>query len=201
MAAPLKHYDTQYFQQWYRTRPDIGGAARLARKVALAVACAEYWLERPVRTVLDVGAGEAAWRAPLLRLRPRLRYLGFDASPWAVHRFGRTRNLHLASFGDFAHLRPCAPVDLLVCADVMHYVPSAELARGLPGLAALCGGVAFLETFTATDEIEGDLEGFMARAPGWYRRRLANAGFTPVGSHCWAGPALAGHAAALESFP
>ena len=192
-----KHYDQAYFQRWYR-RGDIGGAPRLARKVALAVACAEYYLERPIRSVLDIGCGEGAWRAPLLKLRPQLRYLGFDNSEFAIARHGRRRNLHHARFGDFALLRPCPPVDLLVCADVLHYLPSRELLRGLRGLAELCGGVGFLETFTAEDEFEGDHEGFQARSGAWYRKRLGAAGLAPVGSHCWLGPALAGHAAALE---
>ncbi|CRD47608.1 hypothetical protein BN1263180041 [Stenotrophomonas maltophilia] len=65
-----KTYDAAYFQRWYR-RADIGGSARLARKVTLAVASAEYYLERPIRSVLDIGCGEGAWRAPLLKLRPR----------------------------------------------------------------------------------------------------------------------------------
>ena len=129
-----KQYDADYFQRWYRDG-DIGGAPRLARKVALAVAVAEYHLERPIRTVLDVGCGEGAWRAPLLKLRPKLQYLGFDSSEYAVRRFGRTRNLHHARFEDFQYLRPCAPVDLLVCSDVLHYLPTRELKRGLPGLA------------------------------------------------------------------
>ena len=128
-----KHYDADYFQRWYRDG-DIGGAPRLARKVALAVAVAEYHLERPIRTVLDIGCGEGAWRAPLLKLRPKLQYLGFDSSEYAVRRYGRTRNLHMARFGDFAWLRPCAPVDLLVCSDVMHYVPDRELRAGLAGV-------------------------------------------------------------------
>ena len=131
-----KQYDRDYFDRWYRRR-GIGGARRLARKVALAVATAEYHLERPLRTVLDIGCGEGAWRAPLLRLRPQARYVGFDASPYAVARYGRTRNLHLARFADFALLRPCPPADLLVCSDVLHYLSTRELDRGLPGLAAL----------------------------------------------------------------
>ena len=102
-----KTYDAAYFQRWYR-RADIGGSARLARKVALAVASAEYYLERPIRSVLDIGCGEGAWRAPLLKLRPKVEYLGFDSSEYAVRRYGGTRNLHLARFGDFAWLRPCA---------------------------------------------------------------------------------------------
>ena len=37
--APDKRYDQDYFDRWYR-RGGIGGARRLARKVALAVATA-----------------------------------------------------------------------------------------------------------------------------------------------------------------
>jgi predicted TPR repeat methyltransferase len=192
-----KTYDRHYFDHWYR-REEMQDPRRLARKVALAVSVAEHYLERPVRSVLDIGCGEGAWRAPLLKLRPKLRYLGFDSSDYAILRHGTRRDLHLARFGEFAWLRPCAPVDLLVCADVLHYLPARELGQGLPGLAELCGGVAFLETFSASDEFEGDTEGFQPRTAAWYRRRLQAVGFTALGSNCWLGPALAGSASALE---
>jgi len=192
-----KQYDQAYFDRWYR-EGGIGDRARLARKVALAVATAEYHLERPIRTVLDVGAGEAAWRAPLLKLRPGLRYLGFDSSEYAVRRFGRRRQLHLARFGDFEHLRPCAPVDLLVCSDVLHYLSTKELDRGLPGLAELCGGVAFLETFTREDRAVGDEHDFQQRPAAFYRKRFDAVGFTQAGSHLWLSPALRARATALE---
>lgn len=193
-----KQYDAAYFQYWYR-QGGIGGRQRLARKIALALATAEYYLERPIRSALDIGAGEAAWRAPLLKLRPRLRYLAFDGSHDAVERFGRRRNLHLACFGDFQWLRPCPPVDLLICSDVLHYLSRSELDRGLPGLAALCGGVAFLETFTREDAPEGDLVGFQQRQAGFYRRRFEAVGFRALGSHCWLSPNLAAQVSALES--
>lgn len=197
-----KHYDHAYFQRWYRDPAlragAIGGAARLARKVALAVATAEYHLERPIRSVLDIGCGEGAWRAPLLKLRPKLQYLGFDSSTYAIERFGARRNLHLARFGDFEHLRPCAPADLLVCSDVLHYLATRELDRGLPALAQLCGGVAFLETFTRSDGIDGDTEGFHARPAGFYRERFAAIGLAPLGSHLWLSPDLRDGVAALE---
>jgi len=197
-AEPMhKRYDQRYFDTWYRGR-GMGGAQRLARKVALAVATAEYHLERPLRSVLDIGCGEGAWRAPLLRMRPRAQYLGFDSSEYAITRFGRRRNLHLARFADFAHLRPCPPVDLLVCSDVMHYLPLRELDRGLPGLAELCGGVAFLECFAREDHTEGDDVDFQARPASFYRRRFSALGFRQVGSHCWLSPLRAADAAALE---
>lgn len=192
-----KQYDREYFERWYRD-PAIGGPARLARKVALAVSTAEYYLERPLRSVLDIGCGEGAWRAPLLKLRPKAQYLGFDSSEYAIERFGARRNLYLARFGDFEHLRPCPPVDLLVCSDVLHYLPTRELNRGLPALAELCGGVAFLETFTRADGIDGDTEEFNARPARFYRDRFAAVGLQPLGSHLWLSPALAGATAALE---
>ena len=192
-----KHYDRAYFDRWYRDG-GIGGPARLARKVALAVATAEYHLERPIRSVLDIGCGEGAWRAPLRKLRPRVQYLGFDASEYAIARHGRIRNLRLARFGDFATLRPCAPADLLVCSDVLHYLPTRELDRGLPALADLCGGVAFIEVFAREDETEGDDHDFQPRPAAFYRRRLRAVGLQPLGSHCWLSPARVPLATALE---
>ena len=192
-----KRYDQDYFDRWYR-HGGIGDRARLARKVALAVAAAEYHLERPIKTVLDIGAGEAAWRAPLLKLRKGVQYLGFDSSEYAVARYGRRRNLHFARFGDFEHLRPTAPVDLLICSDVLHYVPARELDRGLPGLAELCGGVAFLETFAREDRAVGDEHDFQQRPASFYRKRFEALGFAQVGSHLWLSPALKERATALE---
>lgn len=192
-----KTYDQAYFQRWYRGRD---GADRLAltRKVALAVSLAEYYLERPVRSVLDVGCGEAAWRAPLLKLRPKLRYQGVDSSEYAIGRYGRSRNIALAGFGQLAELRFGAPVDLLICSDVLHYVPTAELKRGLSGFRELCGGLAFLELYAKGDEIEGDLRGFLPRSAEKYRRWFASAGFTACGPHAYLSESLRKRVMALE---
>jgi len=192
-----KAYDRAYFDRWYR-RGGIGNTARLARKVALAVATAEYHLERPVRSVLDIGCGEGAWRAPLLKLRPKVHYMGFDPSAYAITRHGRARNLHHARFADFEYLRPCAPVDLLVCSDVLHYLPTRELTRGLPALADLCGGVAFIEVFAREDDAVGDEHEFQSRPARFYVRHLRALGLHPLGSQCWLSPALAARATTLE---
>ena len=194
-----KTYDRHYFEHWYRRSGHASGRAALtARKAAFAVAMAEYYLGRPVRTVLDVGCGEGAWRAPLLKLRPKLHYRGVDSSEYAVARYGRTRNLALVGFGQLEHVRFGAPVDLLVCSDVLHYVPSAELKRGLSAFTELCGGVAFIDLYTKQDKISGDLRGFHARTAAWYRKRFDAAGLTSCGSHGYLMPALVHEATALE---
>lgn len=192
-----KTYDSAYFQRWYRDR-GIAGRAALARKVALAVAVAEFYLERPIRSVLDVGCGEAPWRAPLLKLRPGLHYQGVDSSEYAVARYGRTRNIALASFGQLGELRFGRPVDLLVCSDVIHYVPTAELKRGLAGFSEHCDGVAFLELYTGGDDIAGDKKGFLPRSAKSYRQWFKDAGFVSCGSHAYLSENLHANAVELE---
>jgi SAM-dependent methyltransferase len=195
--APAKQYDQAYFERWYRARA-AAGQADLGRKVAMAVAVAEFYLQRPIRSVLDVGCGEGAWRKPLLALRPRLHYQGLDASEYAVRRYGRARNIALARFGQLGQLRVGPPADLLVCSDVIHYVPTPELRRGLQGFAELCDGVAFLELYTASDAVAGDFEGFIPRPAAQYRRLFRAAGFLPCGSQCYLSPNLHPNAVALE---
>jgi len=194
-----KRYDQRYFDRWYRTpRQRVGLRSLLERKVALAVAVAEYHLGHPLRSVLDIGCGEGAWRSPLLKLRPRLHYMGVDASEYAVARHGARRNLKLASFSQLAELRFGPAVDLLICSDVLHYLNTPELKRGLLGFAELCDGVAFIEVFARGDEFIGDTVGYTARPASSYRQWLLEAGFRACGSHCYLGARLTESASALE---
>jgi SAM-dependent methyltransferase len=194
-----KQYDQPYFDRWYRDpRRRVKSPLVLERKVRMVVAIAEHHLGHALGSVLDVGCGEAAWLAPLRKLRPRVRYLGLDSSNYAVARYGRARNVRHCAFGQLAEQRFDDPVDLLVCSDVMHYLPTVELERGLAGFAELCHGVAFLEVFCKGDDFVGDREGFVARSAAWYRRAFARAGFTHAGSHCYLSRALRERASALE---
>lgn len=186
-----KQYDRAYFDRWYRDpRWTVVHQGVLARRVQLAVAACEYLLEREIRTVLDVGCGEAPWRAFLKLARPKVRYTGIDSSEYAVKRYGRTRDLRLGSLGTLGRMRLDPPYDLIVCSDVLHYVGTDEAARGLKAIERLLGGVAFIEMFAKEDATEGDQEGFQKRPASTYRRLLAKAGLIPLGLHCYAGRML-----------
>jgi len=196
-----KAYDRAYFDKWYRNpRLAVSSRNELARKAALAVSVAEYYLGHRVRNVLDVGCGEGVWRAPLRALRPGIGYLGLDSSEYAVERYGRSRNLRLATFGQLGELRFETTFDLIVCSDVLHYVRTPELRRGLRGIVEMLDGVAFLELFTSRDAPDGDKLGFLPRTPQWYRATFARAGLIACGTHCYIGPRLQGSVAALEHF-
>jgi len=193
----VKRYDKAYFDKWYR-RQRVNAPAEVRRKVALAVAAAEYFLARALRDVLDVGCGEGAWREHLRALRPRVHYLGVDPSDYAVETFGRARNLRKASFGELASLRIDRQFDLVVSSDAIHYVPDDELRRGLPALVALAGGIVFLDLLTAEDDIVGDMEGLIRRSAAWYRKLFRQHGLIPVGPYTWAAPPLHSSIAAME---
>lgn len=194
-----KAYDEHYYRRWYHdpARRVITPAA-VARKVHLVTAIAESLLERPIRSVLDVGCGEGPWRAHLRKLRPGVRYVGVESSEYVVRRFGARRGIVRGAFGTVGTLGLDGPFDLVVVCDVLHYVPDGELGPGLAGIAALLGGVTYLEAYTTEDEIEGDRSDWHHRSPEFYRRHFRRAGLQHVGMHCYVGASLGGATAALE---
>lgn len=194
-----KQYDKAYFDKWYRhPRHRITARDELQRKAALALSTAEYFLGRAARSALDIGCGEGAWRAPLLALRPRLRYLGIDPSEYAVSRFGARRNILLGSFAQLADLGIDQSFDLVVCSDVLHYVPDRELRAGLEDMVPMVGGLAYIEVLTAEDDIVGDLHGLIRRRAAWYRKQFTAAGLTGVGPYCWLSPQLRENVSELQ---
>ena len=86
----MKTYDREYYRRWYED-PETRIATRegLARKVAFAVAAAEFMLARRVESVLDVGCGEGTWRAPLRKLRPKATYVGVESSEYVIAKYGK----------------------------------------------------------------------------------------------------------------
>jgi SAM-dependent methyltransferase len=194
-----KQYDKAYFDRWYRGRKTrVSTHAEVRRKVTLAVTMCEYFLHRPIRNVLDIGCGEGAWLPHLRALRPRVSYLGLDSSDYAIQRFGAERNIRKASFGELPKLR-LGVYDLVICSDVMHYVPDGELRAGIRTVAEVTDGLAFLEVLTKEDEIVGDLDGFHRRPAAWYRKLFGSVDMTFVGPYCWLSPAFRNSVAELES--
>jgi SAM-dependent methyltransferase len=190
-ADPGAAYDRAYFDHWYRDE-GFGSRSLLRRKVGFAVAAAEYLLGRPLRSVLDVGCGEGPWQPALADLRPGATYVGVDPSAYAVGRYGKRRNLRLGSFGGLAGAVALedGPFDLVVCVDVLGYVPDADMAAGLSAIADRLAGVALIEVFTAADEFEGDVEHYRRRPASAYSQWFADAGLARVGPNLFVGSAV-----------
>ena len=198
-ATGRKSYDEAYFTKWYRDpRTRVHAPDAVRRKIRMVASVAEHFLGHKLRTVLDIGAGEGAWRAELRRLRPDLRYVGLDPSEYVVAKYGKRRNIRLGAFEQIPSMSLGSGFDLIVCADVLQYVPDAALKRGLRHVTGLLNGVAFLEAYTTGDDMEGDLEGWHPRSKVRYRRIFADAGLVACGMHCYLTRELADNAVELE---
>lgn len=166
--------------------------------MALVLGVAEWVLTRSVRHVLDVGCGEALWRAPLMARRPGVTYHGVDPSAYVVARYGRRRNVRHGTFGTLGALALRERYDLIVCADMLHYLRAAELRAGLAEVAARLGGIAYLPVATSSDDVAGDVRSLVRRSPAWYRARFREAGLAPVGLECYVRRDTLDDLAALE---
>ena len=194
-----KRYDRAYYDRWYRRpRTRVSSTESRSRKVHFAVSVAEYVLQRPIRSVLDIGAGEGLWYPLLRRMRPNVRYVGVDPSEYAVKRFGKSRHLRLGDFGSLHRMRLPSNQDLIICSDVLQYVEDSELARGLRRIQRLLGGIAYIEAYASGDDMIGDMDGWHFRPASFYRRVFQEAGFTRCGLHCYAGRAASRALLAME---
>jgi SAM-dependent methyltransferase len=195
----VKRYDHAYYARFYRDpETRVLSPAERRRRVAAVVALAERWLDRPLRSVLDVGCGPGLWGREILRLRPRASYLGFEPSPAIRARRSGRFEIRRGGVGDLAALPERRRFDLVLCIDVLHYLSTAEVDRALATLVPRARGLLVLEVLTADEGITGDLADLRRRRARWWRQRFARRGLVAVGLHGWLPRALADAPAALE---
>jgi SAM-dependent methyltransferase len=198
-VSDFERYDKRYFDKWYRDpKHRVSTPAGLSRRAALVLSMAEYYLERKVRTVLDVGCGEGQWQPVLAKLRPGISYTGVDPSEYAIKRYARRRNLFLGTFGNLPQIGFLESYDLVLCSNVLYYVPGKELDLGMAELVPRIGGVAFLEAYASDGSLKGDTASMEKRDGAFYRRLFRRHGLMSCGSHCYVGPMLAGQVTDLE---
>jgi SAM-dependent methyltransferase len=186
MTKRTKNFDKTYFDKWYRSRKHkIGTRADLERQIHLGVAAAELVLMRPIRSVLDVGAGEGRWHPIIKEIRPRAKYYGIDPSEYTVSRFGKERNIVQGGITDITRLFKRKKFDLVVCWGVLNYLPPATVQEGLKQIASVLEGVAFLEIYTDKDEVEGDTRDWYTHPASQYLKMAKKAGLSHCGLNCY----------------
>lgn len=163
-------FDRSFYRRFYldpRTR--VMTREEMERRAG-AVGAVVAHLEIPVRRILDAGCGLGWMRAPLLRAFPRASYTGIEVSEHLCARYGWKRS-SVAAFRDRAGF------DLIICHDVMQYLPEREARRAMRNLGRLCRGALYFHAPTSedwrdsADQDASDSDVYL-RPAQWYRARL-----------------------------
>jgi len=175
-------FDHDYYQRFYfNPRTAVTSKAEMDARARLIASCVDY-IGLPVSKILDAGCGIGLLRAPLQRALRRARYVGLEYSEYLCRRYGWQQ-------GSIESFRSRERFDLVICYDVLQYLPAAHARRAIGNLARLCRGALYFGALTLedwrdncdqrrTDRIAG------LRSGRWYRRELAQA-FTAVGCGVW----------------
>jgi SAM-dependent methyltransferase len=181
-APPANNFSAAYFRKFYLNAATRVVTAAEMRSRAALIAGALKQCQIPVRSILDAGCGIGLLRKPFGKLLPRARYVGLEASEYLCARFRWIRG----SIVDFA---PPKPFDLVICYDVLQYLPDAQAARAIVNFGKLAGAALYVSALTTEDWRENcdrsrTDRAVHLRSGAWYRRRL-NKSFRYVGFGIW----------------
>jgi 2-polyprenyl-3-methyl-5-hydroxy-6-metoxy-1,4-benzoquinol methylase len=175
-------FDRDYYQRFYfNPRTAVTSRAEMRCRARLILACLQY-IGLPVSRILDAGCGVGLLRAPLSRSLKRARYTGLEYSEYLCQRYGWLQ-------GSVDSFRSRERYDLVICYDVLQYLPPMRARRAIANLGRLCRGALYFGALTRedwrdncdqtrTDRIAG------LRPGNWYRRELSR-WFRPLGCGVW----------------
>jgi SAM-dependent methyltransferase len=181
-ASSPRKFDRAFFRRFYLDpKTAVASRAEMDARGRLIAAFARY-LELDVGRILDAGCGLGLLRPSLRRSLPGADYVGLEVSSYLCRRFGWTR-------GSIADWKTRRRFDLVICYDVLQYVPDSAAVRALANLGRLCHGILYFSALTREDwrhhADRACTDGAVHLRPaGWYRRRL-DRHFIEAGAGLW----------------
>jgi SAM-dependent methyltransferase len=175
-------FDRAYYQRYYHDpRTAVTSRSEMHTRATM-IAAGVHYLGLPVRRILDAGCGVGLMRAPLLRRLPGAEYVGLEASEYLCRQYGWRH-------GTMQSLAARERFELVICYDVMQYLPRLEARRAIAKLGTVCRGILYFGALTSGDWSHNCDQTRTDRVPGmrsatWYRRELSRA-FEPIGCGLW----------------
>ncbi|HET6348510.1 MAG TPA: class I SAM-dependent methyltransferase [Candidatus Krumholzibacteria bacterium] len=166
-----RQFDQAFFKRYYHDATTSVISADDVFKRACFVLAYLAHLQVPVHTVLDAGCGTGLWMQALHDIDHSIDYFGFDPSEYLCRKHGWLQST-------VAEFRTRRRFDLVVCQDVMQYMPAAEVERSFAAIARACRGALYFDVPTSDDIDDGFLDmkrtdrKIHVRSAEWYRRRL-----------------------------
>ncbi|AMN48252.1 hypothetical protein ACG33_14325 [Steroidobacter denitrificans] len=164
-------FDSGFYQRFYRDpRTRVTTPAEMARRAAVVAAILKQW-QLPVRRILDAGCGLGWMRPAMLNAFPRSAYVGLEFSEHLCRRYGWVE-------GSLTDYRARARFDLVICHDVMQYLPERDARRAMANLGRLCRGALYFYAPTVEDwrhhaDRSCSDTSIHLRESQWYRSRLS----------------------------
>lgn len=167
---PDERFDAAFFQRYYADPATRVATREDQAKLAAMIGGVAHYCGFRVRRILDAGCGVGWLRAPLRRQFKGAEYVGLEVSEYLCRRHGW---IH----GDLPTHRDTGGYDLVVCHDVLQYLPDRHAARAIGALARLSRGLLYFSVLTAGDwkhnaDTARTDRGVHLRTAEWYRRRL-----------------------------
>ncbi|HSS63090.1 MAG TPA: class I SAM-dependent methyltransferase [Gammaproteobacteria bacterium] len=165
-----KHFDEAYYRRYYEDPRTRVAAPEETRALADFVCGYLKYMDLTIRRVLDMGCGMGSWKPELKRHFPRATYTGVERSDYLCERFGWKK-------GSVDSFESDRAFDLVICQDVIQYLPARSADAAIRRLAALCRGALLFAVLTREDWEENcdqeltDGTGYL-RSGRWYRKRL-----------------------------
>ena len=170
MKLATERFDAAFFQRYYANPATrVANREDQARLAALMGGIARY-CGFEVRRLLDAGCGVGWLRTPLKRQFRGLEYVGLEVSDYLCRKHGWVQ-------GSLTTVVDARGFDLVVCHDVLQYLPDREAARAIGALARLSRGLLYFSVLTAEDwkhtaDTSRTDPGVHLRTTDWYQRRL-----------------------------
>ncbi len=164
------HFDEDYYRRYYENPRTRVAAPKETRALTDFVCGYLKYIDLSVRRVLDMGCGLGTWKPEIKRHFPRALYVGVERSDYLCKRFGWQK-------GSVDSYRSERPFDLVICQDVVQYLPNRNADMAMRRLAALSRGALLFAVLTREDWEENcdqeltDGSGYL-RSGRWYRKRL-----------------------------
>lgn len=176
-------FDAGYYGRYYGSaRTRVHGAKEIARLCTGVTSFLDWW-GVPIDSVLDVGAGVGLWRDWFAKHRPKTAYRSTEVSRYACAQYDH-------ELRDITKWRAKESFDLVVCQGVLPYLDDAGCAKAIENLAAMTGGILYLEAITKRDVRDVIDRGktdvkVHERTGTWYRARLEKH-LVEIGAGLWA---------------
>lgn len=165
------YFDKDYYDRYYHSPKTRVTHAAEHKRLGTFLCSYLRFLEQPVTRVLDLGCGIGYWQRTLAKEFPRASYTGVEHSKYLCDKYGWQH-------GSVADYQGKGQYDLVICQDVIQYLPDKSAARAIQNIAEHCRGLAFIQITTAGDwrnTIDQKLsdKDIQLRKASWYRRRLS----------------------------